>query len=83
MTKVEGKKAERMFLLCGKMNSGFCWHGQSFYFNTSHACTILASELAVTSHSRSAGDIKSLTCDFKNLMRSIKKIFRTVVDIFE
>lgn len=83
MTKAEGKKAERMFLLCGKMNSGFCWRGQSFYFNSSHGCTILASDFAVTSHSRSAGDIKSLTCDFKNLMRSIKKIFRTVIDIFE
>lgn len=83
MTKAEDKEAECMFLLFGKMNSGFCWHGQSFYFNASHVHMVLASDLAVTSHSRSLGDITSLACYFKNLMTSIKRIFRTVVDIFE
>lgn len=69
--------------LIGQNEFWFLLHGQSFYFNTSHVHTILASDLAVASHSPSVGDITSLACHFKNLMRSIKRIFRTVIDIFE
>lgn len=57
MTKAEGKEAERMFLLFGKMTSGFRWHGQSFYINASQVHMSLASDLAVASHSHSVGDI--------------------------